>query len=90
MCGHAESAHVRVRHIDPRILLELFNALHLPAPSAPRVLVYEVSTFLELVSVQDTTEFDVRTGLLELFLVFALPVRIVLVHLFVQFLQYTE
>ena len=87
---HPKPAHIGVCHIDTRIVLQFFYARQSPASCAPWVLMDEMPAFLELVAVQYAAEFQVQRGFFKPCLVFALPFRIVLVLVLVQFLKHAK
>ena len=84
--GHQESAHVGLGHTNRRVLEDLVNALQVPGPCCPGMLVEEVPALFKLVFVKRLITPDVIHGLGLLHLVVLEPTWLVLVCGFVELL----
>ena len=87
---HSEPAHIGVCHIDSRIILQFFNTWKFPAFGIPWMFMYEVSSFLQLVPVQHATKLNMRSRFFKSGFVSALPLWVILVYFFIEFLEYAE
>ena len=88
--SHEESEHVSLGCANRRMFQDLVDALQVPGPRRPWVLVEKVPALLKLVSVQRATQLDVFHGLGLLHLMLLEPTWFVLVCRFYEFLQQAE
>ena len=87
---HEESAHVSLDDTNCRVFEDLVNALQVPGPRCPGMLVEEVPALFKLMSAQREANIDVLHGLGLLHLVPLEPTWLVLVCGFVELLQQAE